>query len=99
MSGGSLDYVYFRVQDAAVSIRSQSNEPHLRAFAQHLDLVAKALKDVEWVLSGDNSPGDERAAVMRVVSRADVLEQAASDIRAAVAAAEIVLKEIQNAKS
>ncbi len=98
MSGGSLDYVYIRVQDAAVSIRNQTSAPHLRAFASHLELVAKALHSVEWMLSCDTSPGDEMADVMRVISRVEVLEQAANDIREAVAAAEIVLKEIQNAK-
>ncbi len=98
MSGGSLDYVYLRVQDAADSIRSQSSEPHLLAFARHLDLVAKALKDVEWVLSGDNSPGDERPAVMRVVDKQDILDVAEDQLRAAIATAEKVLGEIFRAE-
>jgi hypothetical protein len=35
----------------------------LQAFAAHLDKVADALHDIEWVLSGDTSPGDEFEAI------------------------------------
>ncbi len=51
MSGGSLDYVYSKVEDAAEKI------PHDTmtriAFTAHLSLVARALRSIEWNMSGD----------------------------------------------
>jgi hypothetical protein len=57
MSGGALNYVYSLVSTAADDIRHRSRRPDHLAFADHLDLISKALHDVEWVLSSDY--GDE----------------------------------------
>ena len=67
MSGGSLDYAYFKVEDAASQLRKRSNNPLHRAFAVHLEKVAKALHDVEWVLSSDYSEGREEEAIKEVL--------------------------------
>ena len=72
MSGGSLDYVYYRVENAASTL-SGSGDPIHRAFAKHLKLVAKALKDAEWVLSDDCEQGDDHKAILRVISPQAVL--------------------------
>lgn len=58
MSGGSLGHLYITVRDAAADIRSRRRSPLYQAFADHLDLVATALHDVEWVLSCDYAEGD-----------------------------------------
>lgn len=63
MSGGSLDYVYGKVEDAAVEIRSRAKSSLHLAFADHLTLVSKALRDIEWMFSCDTSPGDEEEAI------------------------------------
>lgn len=68
MSGGSLDYVYLKVQDVADSLKSKERTPAQRAFAKHLDLVAEALRDIEWVLSGDYGKGDEEEAIKKVLN-------------------------------
>jgi len=67
MSGGSLEYVYYKVTEAADSIRDR-REPLYQAFAKHLDLVSRALHDVEWVLSGDYGAGDDVEAVRKVLA-------------------------------
>jgi hypothetical protein len=64
MSGGSLDYVYSRVQDAAMQIRNRSQDPMHIAFVNHLEKVSKALHDIEWVFSCDYGDGDEEKAIM-----------------------------------
>ena len=59
MSGGSMNYLYSRLEyDANFS----QDTPERRAFAKHLKLVAKALHDIEWVESGDYGKGDDTAA-------------------------------------
>jgi len=61
MSGGSMDYVYFRVEEAAEKV---SESTALRAqFKAHLALVARALHDIEWVDSADYGPGAEDEAI------------------------------------
>lgn len=72
MSGGSLNYVYCRVADAASEIRDRSNDPLHLAFADHLELVAKALHDIEWLYSCDYGPGQERESIGKVVTPAAV---------------------------
>lgn len=82
MSGGSYDYAYAKVEDMARELEKH-RDPLRRAFAKHLFAVAKAMYDVEWVDSGDYSPGAEREAVSLVVDRAtamSVLVDALRDI-------------------
>jgi hypothetical protein len=55
MSGGSMEYLYRRIEDAEFDL----NTPERVVFKQHLNLVAKACKAIEWVDSGDNSEGSE----------------------------------------
>ncbi|WP_407059078.1 hypothetical protein ACKZDW_13285 [Ralstonia syzygii subsp. celebesensis] len=88
MSGGSLDYVYMRVEDTADTLRVCAKTPLHRAFSTHLSLVAKALRDVEWVLSGDSAAGSEEAAVNACLPQHAVLEQLLGEARAAKAALE-----------
>lgn len=70
MSGGSLDYVYGRVNDAVDAIRLRSRNPLHTAFADHLLLVAAALHDLEWMLSGDTTEGDEEESLRKVITPA-----------------------------
>lgn len=73
MSGGSLDYVYQKVMDAADEIDVRKDITVLqKQFATHLRLVAIALHDLEWVYSDDYSPGDEVPAITRVLLRDSV---------------------------
>lgn len=67
MSGGSLDYLYSRVNDAADLI-AYSGEPLRCAFAEHLRKVAKALHDIEWVMSCDYGPGDDADAIRACIA-------------------------------
>lgn len=90
MSGGSLDYVYTRVLEAAGAIRHRCDSATHLAFADHLELVAIALKDVEWVLSCDKAKGDDIPSILKVIDKAEVLA-------GAVDRAESAMKELQAA--
>ena len=81
MSGGSLNYVYSQVEYAASEIAIRATCLEHKAFAKHLLLVAKALHDVEWVLSGDFGLGDEKAAIQAVLgeNHAGITRQVAID--------------------
>ena len=92
MSGGSLDYLYRRVNEVAAELRSRSHCAVHSAFATHLDKVAKALHDLEWVWSADYAVGDELDAMRAVISTEDEIgaavaraEQAVSDLKEALA--------------
>lgn len=68
MSGGSLDYLYQKVEDVSIKLQNKENTPLQRAFGLHLIKVAKALHDVEWVMSGDYSDGDDEKAIKEVLN-------------------------------
>ena len=93
MSGGSLDYLYSRVDDCADSIEAMCNKPIYRAFARHLRLVSKALHDIEWVHSGDYGDGDKEKAIMRVINKYDVVDNARENAEKALKDLREALKE------
>ena len=66
MSGGSWDYMYQRLDDAADRLQCEKDALR-RAFGQHVKLVAKALHDIEWVDSCDYGKGDELPAIKAVL--------------------------------
>ena len=72
MSGGSLNHLYQRVLDA----RFDTGTPERAAFARHLQDVACALHDIEWVDSGDSGAGDENAAIRACIGDGAVLDAA-----------------------
>ena len=92
MSGGSLDYVYYKVDDAAetISVRAETTLHH--AFAAHLRKVAKALKDMEWMLSCDTAIGSEEPAIRAVLHEG-------AEVEVATERAEKALAELQSALS
>lgn len=96
MSGGSYNYLYSRIEDAShqVDSRGRTTSPLRAAFAQHLLLVAEAMRMVEWVDSGDYSPGDENDAIRACLSPGAELEAATADLCRAMANAEKILRGI-----
>lgn len=92
MSGGSLNYVYGKVDLAADTIEDSAETPLHRAFAAHLRKVAKALHDLEWVWSSDYGPGDEIEAIRAVLGEG-------AEIEAATERAEKALAELKSALS
>ncbi len=67
MSGGSMDYLYRRIEDAEFEL----NTPERIAFKQHLNLIAEACKAIEWVDSGDNSEGSENEFITKCINNLD----------------------------
>lgn len=80
MSGGSMDYLFCRVENDA---NFKMDTPLRRAFKAHLAKVATALHDIEWVDSGDWSPGDEVEAIEACLSPTSELEQVTKEAKEA----------------
>lgn len=68
MSGGSMDYLYSKVEEVADSLM-HSKEPHRRAFARHLKDVSNALYSIEWVDSGDCGTGSDIEPISKVLGK------------------------------
>lgn len=96
MSGGSLDYVYYRVDEVADAVLARAENPLQRAFGLHLKKVALALHDLEWAWSGDFGEGQEEEAIKAVVSPADVLETSVKSAEQARDELNAVLKEVKS---
>lgn len=75
MSGGSLDYACYKVQEVINSIPEDTIQRV--AFKKHLRDVAEALHDLEWVLSSDYAHGDEIAAIEKVLYQNNLVEKTA----------------------
>lgn len=62
MSGGSWEYFYCKLEEVADRMKCETN-PNRKAFGALLKKCADAMHDIEWVDSGDSSPGDEDASI------------------------------------
>lgn len=103
MSGGSLDYLYNRVEDAAVKIIAHyghigspgdENNRYVSkgaAFANLLFQVSKALKDIEWDMSGDGSDWKE---VDKLIGPKEEAAAIADHLASLLALGEDVLKRL-----
>ncbi len=67
MSGGSYDYLYAKMQEAADRLSQPHHSPLRRAFAKRLVLFADAMQVIEWVDSCDRSKGEEDEAIERAL--------------------------------
>lgn len=83
-----MDYLTYKVGDVASELKDKNNTLLQRAFGAHLEKVAKALHDIEWVWSGDLGEGDEEEAIEAVLvdvvadKTLDVLKRDATQLMA-----------------
>lgn len=88
-----MDYLYSKLECDA---NFRADTPERKAFAKHLQLVAEALHDIEWVDSGDYGPGDDTAAIRACLSNGAALEAA---VEAAHEARKALTEELERACS
>ena len=93
MSGGSMNYLYSRLEYDATF---HTNTPERVALKKHLEKVSKALHDIEWVDSGDYGPGDEYESIRACIGNGAVLNAA---IEMAHEAAKTLRDELERACS
>jgi hypothetical protein len=100
MSGGSYDYLYRNIGEAAgqVNTRARTQGPLRAAFAKHLLLVAEAMRKVEWVDSCDSAPGDEDDAIRACLAPGAELESAREALVKSMAQAQATLDKIATVK-
>ena len=93
MSGGSYDYVCYKVEEMADQLKNDPSELR-RAFAEHLFLVAKAMHDIEWVDSGDYGQDGDVNAINAVLEnpKQKCIEILNSDAKKLIAKLERLLK-------
>ena len=74
MSGGSWDYFCHKCADVASQLENEAC-PLRRAFGAHMQLVAEAMHDIEWVDSSDMGKGDDLESMRNVLGDdADIKE-------------------------
>ena len=89
MSGGSYDYLCYKMEDAVESLINDKN-PLRRAFAKRLQLFATAMHDIEWVDSDDCSPGDDEKTIKLALGD----ESDALALQEVIAAAKAIKEEL-----
>jgi hypothetical protein len=70
MSGGSMNYLYAKIEYDAVF---NTDTPERKAFRKHLVKVAAALRSIEWNDSGDGA-SDEEELIRACLSPTATLE-------------------------
>ncbi len=90
MSGGSMGYLYSKVDDAEFRL----DTPLRRAFKEHLKLVSVALRAIEWNDSGDGDSSEDDA-IKACLPDDTRLKQAASEAKATVTELSKVLNDLK----
>lgn len=101
MSGGSWDYVYSYFGDVAEKLK-KSRDPLRRALGKQVELVGKAMRDIEWVDSGDSERGDDRPAIEAALgknARALELNEVLIELRELVETARRMVEDEPDSKS
>lgn len=83
-----MEYFYCKLND--VSFRTDT--PERKAFYAHIQKVAEALHDIEWVDSGDYGPGDENKAILACIGHEEILRSQLDHISAALSVLSIEIK-------
>jgi hypothetical protein len=73
MSGGSHDYAFTHVASMA-DILKRSPRSDRRAFGLHLERVAQAMHDVEWVDSDDYAPDGDVLSIKACLSEEMIMD-------------------------
>jgi len=106
MSGGKLNFLYIQVEDAAMAIASHyghvgspggENNRYVAkgaAFAKLLFQVSKALKNIEWDMSGDGSDWKE---VDKLIGPHEEADAVAGHLESLLALGKEVLAELKKA--
>lgn len=90
MSGGSMDYLSVKVEEAEF----YETTPERKAFRDHLKKVAKALHAIEWNDCGDG-PEDEDAAIRECLSEEDIIQTFIGAAQRAAERSEIATEQLQ----
>lgn len=91
MSGGSMDYLYAKVECA----KFERTTPERRAFAVLLRKVAHALCAIEWVDSGDAGEGSENEAILACLGRGAMLDTLTQEAHKALARLKAELERLE----
>jgi hypothetical protein len=83
MSGDSLDYLEYRLQELGEKILRRSRCPEHTAFAKHLLKCYEAALMLAKVWGDDCSPGDEMDLIREAIGPNPILVQTIADARAA----------------
>jgi hypothetical protein len=88
MSGGSLDYIQYKIDDAAGTILTRAwgrtDAVLLRAFAKHLLAIGLLCHKIEWDFSGDASLNEaDYEAIKKIMGGGTLLDQAVLEAREA----------------
>jgi hypothetical protein len=94
MSGGSWDYVYYKIQDAVDGLVNDPT-PLRRALGRKLEPFVKALHDIEWVDSNDYGKGQDEEAIRAALgenAEAMILAEAIKKAESVAAEFEMLIK-------
>lgn len=97
MSGGSYDYLYYKMQEAAETLMGKHQPNYRRAFGELMLKCAKAMHDIEWVDSADKSPGNDQEAIMKCITKNDVLNISVNEAKDVILQLQKLIKEIEDA--
>ncbi len=97
MSGGSWNYFYRQIEKIAEDLFN-SKCPYRSALGVHMQLIAQAMHDIEWVDSSDYLLGNEIEAIKKVLKPEDILEKSINDAKKMVDQLNELIKECKKIK-
>ena len=85
MSGGSYDYICYKLDDVADTLEQRHKEPHVRGLAKHFRMLGNLMHAIEWADSGDTTwDTDLDDRIKKVVSKQSILDICTEDAKEAL---------------
>ena len=86
MSGGSWDYLCYKVDEASEKLKASKN-PFRISLGLHLHEVAEVLQEIEWADSGDRSHDKIEGMILNLfekTNKAEILNVIKNEIEALI---------------
>lgn len=95
MSGGSMNYLYSRLEYDATF---KTNTPARRAFRKHVMLVARCLKAIEWNDSGDGDDSED-ALLLECLGHGRIVDAAIEEAKEVAKALQDTIEAAERSKT
>lgn len=96
MSGGALNYAEYHFKDVGEQLLRSKEREH-RVLGVHILKLAEVIHEVEWVLSGDYSPGKDVKMIRDLLGNSEITRYHIEELRTQIAEAQDWLNTLSNA--
>lgn len=95
MSGGSLDYFCWKIENIARKLPRETQNKHFLSIIPHLEKLAIVMHDIEWAIDGDIADDDAIKSIKEFLSPTDILSSLLDEAKIVCGLMNEIMEEIE----